>query len=74
MISSGYADDLRLGASILFDSTTEQDNYMYQNLFNYHFEGVGVLVSRCSLLKMRIEKGAVVRTMFKIEDPVQSII
>lgn len=74
MIFSGYAGEMPLGASILFDSTNEHDNHMYQIPFNYHFEGVGVLASCRSLLKMRIKKGVVVRTMFQIEDPMQSFI
>lgn len=45
------------------------------SLFDDHPEGVRVLVSPCSLLRMKIDRrGAVVRTMVRIKDPMQLII
>lgn len=47
-------DEMPLGASIPFERTDEEDSYKY--LFDGDPEGMGVLVSPCSLLRVRIER------------------
>lgn len=45
-------------ASILFKSSKREDNHIKQTLSDDHPEGVGVLISPCTLLHMRVEKGS----------------
>lgn len=49
------AEELPLGASRPFENTDLENNQRYQTLFYDHPEGMGVLVSLCSLMDEDIE-------------------
>lgn len=56
------ADDLTLGASIPFESTHKEDNHKCQTMLDDPPEGMGVLVSPRSLLRIRKKEGEVPRS------------
>lgn len=51
------AYEMPLGASIPVKSTVEDDNHKYQTLFEDNHEGIWLLESPRSLLRMRIKNG-----------------
>lgn len=59
--------ELPRGASFRFERTDEEDNHKCQTLFDNHPEEMGVLVSPCSLLRMRIAKGETLWSEMRFE-------
>lgn len=51
------ANKLLLSAPCLFESSKEEGNHHYLNLFDDHPKGDGILITPWSIPTMRIEKG-----------------